>query len=102
MMLVQVLMGLGVVAGYADGTFKPAQAVTRAEMAKLIVVALGLEDYAVGTSKFTDMAGATWAQGYVNYAAGLGVILGYPDGTFHPNAQIKRGEFAKLADLMGK
>jgi trimeric autotransporter adhesin len=89
---VTVLSGLGVVAGYPDGTYKPAQAVTRAEMAKLIVVALGLEDYAIGTSKFPDMAGATWAQGYVNYATGLGVILGYPDGTFKPSQTVSYDE----------
>jgi hypothetical protein len=93
---VQVLMGLGVVNGYADGSFKPAGIVTRAEMAKLIVVALGLEDYAVGTSKFPDMAGATWAQGYVNYAAGLGVIKGYPDGTFKPSATVSYDEAAAM------
>jgi hypothetical protein len=93
---VTVLSGLGVVAGYPDGTYKPAQAVTRAEMAKLIVVALGLEDYAIGTSKFPDMAGATWAQGYVNYASGLGVILGYPDGTFKPSQTVSYDEAAAM------
>lgn len=89
---VEVLMGLGVVNGYEDGSFKPENIVTRAEMAKLIVVALGLEDYATGTSKFPDMAGATWAQGYVNYAAGLGIIKGYPDGTFKPSATVSYDE----------
>ncbi|MEI8216408.1 MAG: S-layer homology domain-containing protein [Eubacteriales bacterium] len=93
---VQVLMGLGVVNGYADGSFKPANIVTRAEMAKLIVVALGLQDYATGTSKFADMAGAAWAQGYVNYAAGLGIIKGYPDGTFKPSQTVSYVEAAAM------
>jgi len=93
---VTVLMGLGVVDGYADGTFKPAGIVTRAEMAKLIVVALGLKDYAVGTSKYPDMAGATWAQGYVNYATALGVIEGYPDGTFGPSKTVTYDEAAAM------
>jgi len=93
---VDVLMGLGVVNGYEDGTFKPDQAVTRAEMAKLIVVALGLEDYAIGTSKFTDMAGYGWAQGYVAYATGLGVVKGYPDGTFKPGQTVTYDEAAAM------
>jgi len=93
---VQVLSGLGVVTGFPDGTYKPAQAVTRAEMAKLIVTALGLEDYAVGTSAFKDMTGAAWAQGYVNYAATLGIILGYPDGTFKPSQTVSYDEAAAM------
>jgi hypothetical protein len=93
---VTVLMGLGVVDGYADGTFKPAGIVTRAEMAKLIVVALGLKDYAVGTSKFPDMAGAAWAQGFVNYASSLGVVEGYPNGTFGPSDTVTYDEAAAM------
>jgi len=90
---VQVLMDLGVVNGYTDGSFKPAGIVTRAEMAKLIVVALGLGDYATATStSFPDMAGATWAKGYVSYASGLGIIKGYPDGTFKPSATVSYPE----------
>ena len=42
---VNVLVDLGVVNGYEDGTYKPENIVTRAEMAVLVVNALGLEDY---------------------------------------------------------
>lgn len=93
---VEILMGLGVVNGYPDGTFKPENIVTRAEMAKMIVVALGLQDYATGTSKFADMSGATWAQGYVNYANGLGIIKGYPDGTFKPSQTVSYDEASAM------
>ena len=93
---VEVLMGLGIVNGYPDGTYKPENIVTRAEMAKLIVVALGLENYATGTSKYPDMAGATWAQGYVNYATGLGILKGYPDGTFKPSATVSYAEASAM------
>ncbi len=90
---VSVLADLGVINGYADGTFKPANVVTRAEMAKLIIVALGLEDFATATtSKYTDMAGAGWAQGYVAYATSLGIIVGYPDGTFGPSNPVTYNE----------
>jgi len=82
---VSVLMDLGVINGYEDGTYKPERVVTRAEMAKLIIVALGLESSAgATTSKFPDMAGAAWAQGFVAMASDLGIVIGYPDGTFQP------------------
>ncbi len=92
---VNVLTELGVVQGYPDGTFKPAQVVTRAEMAVIVVSALGLEDYAVGTANFSDMAGH-WSNGYVAYAASLGIIAGYPDGTFKPNQIVSYDEAAKM------
>ena len=59
---VNVLTALKVVDGFTDGTYKPEQTVTRAQMAKLIVTALGVADYATAkTSKFVDMGAATWA-----------------------------------------
>ena len=94
---VTVLKDLGVVAGYPDGTFRPDQIVTRAEMARFIVAALGLEQFAVGTtSKYSDMGQAPWAQGYVAYGTSLGFISGYPDGTFKPNQQVSFQEAASM------
>ena len=84
---VELLTELGVVDGYEDGSYKPAQTVTRAEMAKLIVTALGLNPTA-GTTSFTDMANAQWAVPCVGYAESLGIINGYGDGRFGPNDQV--------------
>ena len=84
---VNVLMELGVIDGYKDGTYRPENIVTRAEMATLIIKAMGLNDYAVGKSSFTDMAGH-WADPYVAYAASLGFIAGYADGTFRPGEAV--------------
>lgn len=90
---VTALTALNVVAGYPDGTYKPAQTVTRAEMAKLIVTELGLEEFAkASTTSFKDMAGYDWAKGYVGYAVSLGVIKGYPDGTFKPGNTVSYDE----------
>ena len=83
---VNVLSALGVVSGYEDGSYKPEQVVTRAEMAKLIITALGVDDYAKATvSQFTDMSGASWAIPYVEYAANLGIVNGYGGGLFGPS-----------------
>ena len=88
---VNLLMDLGVVSGYEDGTYRPEKIVTRAEMATLIIKALGLNDYAVEKSDFSDMAGH-WADPYVAYASSLGFIAGYPDGTFRPNETVTYDE----------
>jgi len=92
---VNVLTNLGVVSGYPDGEYKPDQVVTRAEMAVIIVRALGLADYATGTSSFSDMGGH-WSNPYVAYATSLGIIDGYPDGTFRPDNTVSYDEAAKM------
>lgn len=92
---VNVLMELGVVSGYPDGSFKPAGIVTRGEMAKIIICALGLDDYAAGSSSFSDMAGH-WADKYVAYAVSLGIINGYPDNTFKADNTVSYDEAAKM------
>ncbi|MBQ6948696.1 MAG: S-layer homology domain-containing protein, partial [Firmicutes bacterium] len=84
---VNVLTELEVIAGYKDGSFRPENVVTRAEMATFIVKALGLADYAVGKSEFSDMAGH-WADPFVAYAVSLGFVKGNTDGTFAPNATV--------------
>ena len=95
---VNVLTDLGVVNGYEDGTYKPENIVTRAEMAVLVVNALGLEDYVTSTAKssFTDMSGYGWAEGYIAYAQSLGVISGYGDGTFRPGNTVSYDEAATM------
>ncbi len=94
---VDVLSGLGVISGYPDGTFRPDNIVTRAEMATLIVAALGLEEYATSTtSRYPDMSAASWAQGYVAYGTSLGFISGYPDGTFRPNQTVSYEEACSM------
>lgn len=95
---VNVLSDLGVVNGYEDGTYKPEKIVTRAEMAVLVVNALGLENYVTDNAKssFTDMTNYGWAEGYIAYAQSLGVISGYGDGTFRPGNTVSYDEAATM------
>lgn len=93
---VDTLITLGLVSGYPeDNTYRPEKAVTRAEMAKLMVVALGQESKVTAagnkTTKFKDMKGH-WAYAYVNLASELGVINGYPNGNFGPNNTVSYAE----------
>lgn len=86
----------GVLKGYTDGTFKPDKEVTRAEFAKIAVLAMGYTDEQAnllkGTTVFKDLPASHWATGYINLAVSQGIIKGYPDGTFKPNNNVKIAE----------
>ena len=85
------LGALGIIVGYPDGTFRPEQPVTRAEFAKIMVSALGIGEaaqYAAGPTRFPDVPADHWASGYINVAVDVGVVVGYPDGTFLPENQV--------------
>ena len=85
---VNVLSGLGVIGGFPDGTFGPEKEVTRAQMATMIVNALGMTVTGQADTKFKDVPKAHWASGFINYAASVGFIAGFPDGTFKPDQQV--------------
>jgi peptide/nickel transport system substrate-binding protein len=85
-----------VLAGYADGTFKPEGKVTREEFAKMIVVAKGLALVKPARPTFTDVVASRWSYGYVEAAAKAGYIQGIGGGKFAPAAQIKREDMAVL------
>lgn len=94
---VNVLSALGVVDGFTDGTYKPEQVVTRAQMAKLIVTALVVADYASATtSKFTDMGAASWAIPYVEYASNLNIVNGVGNSKFNPNGNVTYEQAATM------
>lgn len=86
----------GVLKGYTDGTFRPKNDVTRAEFAKIAVLAMGYTDEQAkslqGTTVFKDLPANHWATGYINLAVSQGIIKGYPDGTFKPNNNVKIAE----------
>ncbi|MGB4437978.1 MAG: S-layer homology domain-containing protein, partial [Sedimentibacter sp.] len=99
------LEALDIIVGYEDGTFKPDNSITRAEFAAIAIRALGMEDIAIGSvanTKFADVRGTHWASGYVNLATAQGIIVGYPDGTFNPEAQVTYSEaIAMIVRLLG-
>ena len=94
---VNVLDALGVVDGYEDGTYRPDQTVTRAEMAKLIITALGVADYASATnSSYSDMALAQWAIPYVEYDTNLNIVEGVGGGRFSPGNPVTYEQAATM------
>ena len=84
---VGILSNLGIFTGFEDGTFKPNDTVTRAQMAAIICRTLGYEDQAAastGTTNFYDVAASHWASGYINVAESLQIVNGYGNGAFGP------------------
>ncbi|MBD9253461.1 S-layer homology domain-containing protein, partial [bacterium] len=92
---VAVLNGMGVFKGYEDGSFQPQGNITRAEVAT-IIYRIYTQDLAkndksglyASYNKFSDMAGAGWAAGYIGYCANAEFVKGYPDGTFKPSGKV--------------
>jgi hypothetical protein len=93
----------GIVSGFPDGTFKPGKTVTRAEFAVMLMNTLKLQGDGSALT-FTDKAKiGAWAQKAVAQAIQAGIIKGFIDGTFRPNAVITRAEMATmLAKASGK
>ncbi len=101
---VQELSSLGVINGYEDGTFAPDKNVTRAEITKMIVTALGSStlnaaDAAKGkNTQFNDVPGTHWASGYVTVgtASGTQFINGYSATEFGPDDNVTYAQAIKM------
>ncbi len=88
---VNALSALGIISGYPDGTFNPDGNITRAEMAKMLIVTItGRSDGSENPGNFFPdvAAGKHWAAKYVASAYERGFIKGFEDGTFRPDENI--------------
>ena len=87
---------LGIMVGNNDGTFTPEATLTRAEMVQMLASYAGADLTAVEASKFSDVKAGAWYAGAVAWAEENGYVSGYPDGTFHPNAEVTREDFCAI------
>ncbi|TYO93256.1 S-layer homology domain-containing protein [Desulfallas thermosapovorans] len=85
----------GLAGGYADGTFKPNQQVSRAEFVALTNRAFHIDKKEAAVS-FSDVKSSDWYASEVAAAKAAGYIGGYADGTFKPNNPITRQEVASI------
>lgn len=93
---IELAVSKGIVKGYEDGTFKPNATVTRAEFTVMLMNALKQKEEGAALT-FADAANiGNWAKQAIMQAVSLGVIKGYQDGSFRPNAEITRSEMASM------
>ena len=96
---VNTMVSLNIINGKDDGSFAPEETVTRAQMAKMITIALhGGKEPVLGTKTiptYTDI-GNHWAESYIEYCSSQKIISGQGDGTFNPDGSVTGSQAAKM------
>lgn len=87
------------ISGYPDGTFRPGSEATRAEVASMISTLLKDRSGDNAAPEFTDITGH-WGEKQILAVSSLGIMKGYPDGSFRPDAPITRAEIAAIASSL--
>ncbi len=90
---IEYLAEKGIINGYSDDTFRPNNTLTRAQAAIMIVRAAGISTEGVSSS-FTDVPPTHASYKFISAAYQAGIINGYSDGTFRPNANVTRAQIA--------
>jgi hypothetical protein len=94
---IQSMARFEITVGYPDGTFRPDNLVSRAEIAVFLMKGIHGAGYSPppvgGAPTFSDIAGH-WAEAWIEDLALHGITVGYPDGTFRPERQVNRAEIA--------
>ena len=88
------------IVGYGNGEVRPQNNITRAEVATIFFRLLTddvRDENLTKTNRYSDVAATAWYNTAVSTLSSMGIITGYPDGTFRPNAAITRAEFAAIA-----
>ena len=96
---VDVMNAVGVFVGDEKGNFNAKENLTREQAAKIIsYLLLGNKtaEGLAGSGKFTDVAKTSWAAGFVDYCAAVGVVNGVGNGQFNPNGSLTTLQFAKM------
>ncbi|MDD2217927.1 MAG: S-layer homology domain-containing protein [Eubacteriales bacterium] len=92
---VKMLVDKKAIEGYEDGLFHPERSISRAEMAKiLLIITNNTGNMALyeKNNTFSDLGGHSWAKGYINTAAALGIINGVGNGKFNPGGEVTYAE----------
>ncbi|WP_248929563.1 S-layer homology domain-containing protein [Paenibacillus hamazuiensis] len=89
---IQSLVEAGVISGYEDNTFQPKKPMTRAELAKIIVLSLGLKENGDKAAAFKDVDPKSWYRGYVGALVESGITEGTSATSFSPESKVTREE----------
>ncbi len=85
-----------IVNGVAEGVFSPNGTVTRAMLVTILGRVDGVQPENWGSPAFSDVNASAWYGPYVAWAESRGIVLGYEDGTFRPNAPVTREQMALI------
>ena len=93
------------IVGYGNGEVRPQNNITRAEVATIFFRLLTddvRDENLTKTNRYSDVAATSWYNTAVSTMTKAGIVDGYPDGTFRPNAPITRAEMSKIIALFAK
>ena len=93
---ITALSNLNIVDGFEDGSFKPDELVTRAQMVKLICTTLGYSELSTVETKFVDVPKEHWASGYINLGVSKSFINGYGNNKFGPEDHVTYAQAVKM------
>jgi hypothetical protein len=93
---VETLFAHGAINGYDDGTYRPNNDVTRAQVAKIVVLSEGWAPFTPTTPTFPDVPANHPFYTYIETAAEHAIVRGYPDGTYGPSNSATRGQLSKI------
>lgn len=95
---IDLIASYGIINGYEDGNFYPGNAISRAEMITIALRMLRIDDGATGSGAqtFSDVPSDLWSHGAIETAYSMGIINGYPDGTFRPDNPVSYMEALKI------
>lgn len=96
---VKALLDKKIITGYPDGTFKPENNITRAEVAVMLTKMTNRTNElaaAESRNKFSDLSGYGWAKGYINVMADVGIVKGITSSTFEPAKNINYAELITM------
>lgn len=88
----EYLIQKGIIGGYADGTFRPNEIVTRAQAAVMIGRAKGLPGEKPVDTRFPDVPASVTGSGYIYELEKIDAITGYGNGTYRPHQPVNRGD----------
>jgi len=94
---VSTMTNAGIVQGSPGGSFRPNDAITRAEFAAMI--ARFFSEFSATENAFSDIEG-NWAEDYINLVAQFGIVQGVGNGAFNPDALLARNEAAAMVNRM--
>src|SRR5688500_18862977 len=93
---IQELACKGIVSGYGDGTFRPQRSTTRAQLAKMLVLAEDWNTISPAEPTFEDVGQGHTFYRFIETAHARGIVSGYSNATFRPDDFVTRAQVAKM------